>query len=138
MRRVLGSTLLLSCALVLTACGGSDTASPGTSSSPAPEDITTSPAAVKTGLDKIVTIAADIRANVADKTKATAGYESIEPIWETIEGTVKKNDSDAYLALEDAFALLKNAAERADATLAASGSDAVSKTVTAYLAKFPA
>jgi hypothetical protein len=139
MRRVLGTTLLLSGALLLTACGGSDdTATPSTSTSPAPEDVTTSPAAVKTGLEKIVTIAAGIKTDIADKTRATAGYESIEPVWSTIEGTVKQNDSNAYLALEDAFAVLKNAAEKADATLAASGSEAVSKTVSAYLAKYPA
>ncbi len=138
MRRVLGTTLVLTGALLLTGCGSDDAASPSSSATPAPEDVTTSPAAVKTGLTQLVAIAEGITANVSDKTKATAGYESIEPVWSTIEGTVKQNDADAYLALEDAFSLLKNAAENGDSTKAASGSDAVKATVTGYLAKYPA
>lgn len=142
MRRVLGtvlsSTVLLTGALLLTGCGSDSTPGASASATPAPEDVTTSPAAVKTGLTQLVTISAGIQADVSDKTKATAGYASIEPIWSTIEGTVKKNDADAYLALEDAFALLKNAAENGDSTKAASGAGAVKTTVTSYLAKYPA
>lgn len=139
MRRIPGMALLLTGAVLLTGCGSNDTSvTPKASATQAPEDVTTTAAAVKIGLNKIVTIAADIKANISDKSKAEAGYGSIEPIWLTIEGTVKKNDSNTYIALEDAFALLENAAKSADTAKATSGSDAVSSTVTGYLAKFPA
>jgi hypothetical protein len=139
MLRVPATTVLLAGAVLLTGCSsGSDTPTTAVTSSPAPEDVTTSPAAVKAGLEKIVGIAADIKAQIADKQKAKSLDEGIEPIWATIEGTVKKNDADAYLAFEDAFAVLENAVGAGDGTKAASGYDAVSKAATAYLAKFPA
>lgn len=139
MRRVPAMAILLTGAVLLTGCGSSDDkATSSASSKPAPEQVTTSPEAVRTGLNKLVVIATGITAQISDKTKAADLVEGIEPVWEKIEGTVKANSSDTYIALEDAFAVLENAAQKSDATKAKAGSDAVSKAVTAYLAKYPA
>jgi hypothetical protein len=131
------TAVLLTTGLLLVGCGSGDSASTS-SASAAPESVTTTPAAVAAGLGKIVTIAADVKANISEKGKATMIDKGIEPIWATVEGTVKGNDADAYLAFEDAFAVLENAAKDGDAAKAAAGSDAVSKAASAYLAKYPA
>jgi len=139
MLRVPAMTILLSGALLLTGCGSEDkTGTPAASSTPAPESRTTTAAAVATGLQQITKIAADISTSISDKAKVTTLDEGIEPVWSTIEGTVKANDSDTYIALEDAFAVLGDAVKAADATKAKAGSDAVAKAVSAYLAKYPA
>src|SRR5437660_756008 len=84
-----------------------------TSSSPAPEDRRSPAADVATGLDQI------------------------DSVWMTIEGTVKANDPDSYIAFEDAFALLEQGADQGDAAKAQQGAQSVSSTVAAYLAKYP-
>ncbi|MDX6216266.1 MAG: hypothetical protein QOG99_1850 [Frankiales bacterium] len=140
MRRLPATPILLAGVVLLTGCSSSSnsTAPAPTSSSPAPEAVTTSAAAVQTGLNKIVGLAASIKGQIGVGSRAKSLDAGIEPIWATIEGTVKKNDSDSYLALEDAFAVLQDAVKAGDASQAAAGDDAVSKAVTAYLARFPA
>lgn len=129
-------TALLSSVLLLTACGSGDTKT--VASTPAPEQVTTSPLAVKTGLMSLSKIAADIDATHGDKVEGAKLDAGIEPIWATIEGTVKGNDQDAYLAFEDAFALLEDATKTGDAAKATRGAAAVSAAAGAYLAKYPA
>jgi hypothetical protein len=137
MRRLPATLVLLAGVMLLTGCSSSSNPTP-TSSSPAPEAVTTSAAAVQTGLKQIVGLAASIKAQIGAGSRAKSLDAGIEPIWATVEGTVKKNDSDSYLALEDAFAVLQTAVTAGDASQAAAGYDAVSKAVTAYLARFPA
>lgn len=108
-----------------------------TTSQQGPEDRRASAAEVSKGLRQIETTAAEVAAAGVDKARATRAAGRIEPVWETIEGTVKANDPDAYIAFEDAFALLENAADQGDAAKAQQGADSVSKTVAAYLAKYP-
>src|SRR6266508_1393667 len=67
--------------------------------------------------------------------EARALIDQIEPTWQPIEGTIKANDQDAYLAMEDSFALLEKAAD-GDAGSAAKGAGTVAATVAAYLAKY--
>src|SRR5262249_36993935 len=108
--------------------GDSPTPSPSASSmssatdatSGAPEDQRTSAAAVAAGLRNIQVIAGQIaRTAASDKGKAMELSAQIEPRWQPIEGTVKANDQDAYLAFEDAFALLEIAAKDGDGAKAA-------------------
>ncbi len=87
---------------------------------------------------------ADIKATVAaiaaagtDKDKMQAEDAKIEPAWMTIEGTIKANDVDTYLAFEDAFAVIEKAAEEGDAAAAKTGAETVTTTADAYLAKYP-
>lgn len=102
----------------------------------APEDKRATAAEVAAGLHTIDQIAKDIAAAGADKAKATALDDQIEPVWKQIEGTVKANDENAYLAMEEAFAKLETAARDGDAAASAKGSAAVSQAVQGYLAKY--
>lgn len=138
MRRVPVLAVLLTAVIATSACSGSsDSPTIAASSTPAPESVTTSAAAVKTGLTSIQELASQIAAAGSDKAKAASLDEGIEPLWSKIEGTVKANSADSYLAFEDAFAVLEAAAKDGDAAKASSGSAAVTKAVSEYLAKYP-
>ena len=104
----------------------------------APESVRAPASDVTIGLGKIVKIAAEIAVVVpTDKARAKDLVGSIEPVWSTIEGTVKANDEDAYITFEDTFALLKTAATEGDTTKAAQGAADTAKAVAAYLVKYP-
>jgi hypothetical protein len=108
------------------------------SASAAPEDQRTTAAAVAEGMRKIDRIAQEIAESAGtDKARAASLAGQIEPAWQPIEGTVRSNDQDAYIAMEDNFAVLDKAAETGDAAGAARGATAISTTVQAYLAKYP-
>jgi hypothetical protein len=132
--RRLATSLLLAAGLAA-AAGCSDTTPDRSASAAAPEDERAGAADVATGLAKIDKLARDI---VASDTRSQAQrlIDQIEPTWMRIEGTVKANDQDAYLALEDGFAQLAKAAG-GDAATAAKGAATVAATVAAYLAKYP-
>jgi hypothetical protein len=94
---------------------------------------------VATGLRKIDDTAKGVAAKAAsDKAGAQALDAQIEPVWKTIEGTVKANSADGYATFEDNFPLLESAANAGDAAKAGTASTAVSKAVSDYLAKYPA
>ena len=66
---------------------------------------TSSAADVAPGLQQMVTVAADVATKTA--TDAAAGKtaaEGLEQHWAPIEDTVKANDPDAYVEIEDAMA----------------------------------
>jgi hypothetical protein len=104
---------------------------------PAPEDVTTSPAAVAAGLRQIATVAAQVAAAGTAKVKASSLADQIEPIWQTIEGTIKANDQNIYLAFEDNFALLTTGAEAGDTAKTRQGAAGVTKATADYLARYP-
>ncbi|MEY2451643.1 MAG: hypothetical protein QOD92_1217 [Acidimicrobiaceae bacterium] len=144
MSRVVRALLLVMGISLLTAACSSDSKKTETSgggalsTAPAPEELRASAADVVTGLKQIDSTAKQIASTAGtDKTKAKELVGEIEPVWETIEGTVKANDPDSYIAFEDAFALLETAADDGDATKAQQAAGSVSSTVTAYLAKYP-
>ena len=104
----------------------------------APEEQRTTPAAVAAGMRTIDEIAKGIATTAGtDKARAERLADQIEPAWQPIEGTVKQNDENAYLAMEDGFAVLERAAERGDAAAAANAAGDISTTVQAYLARHP-
>lgn len=126
-------------AMMVAGCSSSGTSSStpaatggSTASSLAPEDITTTAAAVSDGLAKLVVLAKDIATRTArssDDGKEAA--EGLETLWRPIEGTVKKNDADTYLSIEDAFAGLESGKSAQAAPAAAD----LSRAVASYLAK---
>jgi len=140
--RTVGVALVLTLAVGLAACSsdsssGSEGASKVTTT--APEQGRTSPAKVAAGLGKInVTAAAITAAAAVDKDKAVSLADKIEPDWQPIEGTVKANDPDSYLAFEDAFAVIEKAAADGDAKQAASATEDIAKASAAYLKDYPA
>lgn len=113
----------------------SSTAAPAAA---APEALRTTPAAVAAGMRAIDQIGRAIAASAGtDKARAQSLADQIQPAWQPIEGTVKQNDQNAYLAMEDAFAVLEDSAKSGDATSAAKGADSVSATVRDYVARYP-
>jgi len=134
---VAGAVLAL--ALVGAGCSDSNKSTNATSSpSQAPEEVKAPSAQVTAGLTQIQDITGQMAQAVgSDKAKAQDLNEQIEPVWEQIEGTVKTNDSKAYITFEDSFAALGKAADSGDTAKAQAAATTVADTVTAYLAKYP-
>jgi hypothetical protein len=107
-----------------------------TSTAAAPAQPATA-ASVATGLQQIDQIAKGIAESAGtDKAKAADLDHQIEPVWMTIEDTVKKNDQNTYLTMEDSFEVLGKAANNGDAAAATKGATTISSAVQAYLAKY--
>src|SRR4051794_28539412 len=142
-RRLPVAFAMAAAALALGACGSDsgDSASSSASGSSAsttatataaPEDKIAPDAAVTAGLVKLKGIAAKVAA-APDGGSAKAAAGGLEPVWQPIEGTVKKNEPDLYLDVEDSFQRL----ESGDLDNAKAGAQALSAAVDAYLAKHP-
>ena len=143
-RRLLVGAVMAATGLALGACGsdsgdsGSTSASSSSAattaaSTAAPEDTIAPDAAVGTGLVKLKGVAAKVAA-APDGDSAKTAAEGLEPVWQPIEGTVKKNEPDLYLDVEDSFQRL----ESGDLDNAKAGARALNTAVDAYLAKHPA
>jgi len=138
--RILLAVLAL-VALGAAACGDDDddTAGGATATSVAPEDVKASDEVVAAGLQKIDGIVQQAAAVVgSDDAAAKALSDQIEPIWFTVEGTVKANDQEIYLTFEDSFAALAGAAQKGDTARATKAAADVKQAVTTYLAAHPA
>jgi hypothetical protein len=125
--------------LVGCSSGGDTSVAPATSApaSEAQQSQPSSAADVATGLRKIDQLAKDIAASAGtDKAKASSLDSQIEPTWQPIEDTIKANDENTYITMEDNFAVLEKAADDGDAAAATKGSAAISSAVQAYLAKY--
>jgi hypothetical protein len=138
--------LTIALALVAGACSSDDkttstqSAIAGSSEdeSKAPEEVRAAATEVTAGLMQIRDTTARIAQAVgSDKAKAEELNDQIEPVWELVEGTVKANDSDAYITFEDSFAELKKAIENGDSAKAQRAVTTVATTVTAYVGKYP-
>jgi hypothetical protein len=124
----------------LAACGGDDGDSAGsgtagvatTAATAAPEDRIAPDAEVGAGLVKLKGVAAKV-AGAADGAEAKQAAEGLEPVWQPIEGTVKRNEPDLYLDVEDSFQRL----ESGNLANAKKGALALDTAVDAYLAKHP-
>jgi hypothetical protein len=142
----------LAAGAALSACGGgddggassSDAAATATATAPAssattedesggdegsPESHIAPDAEVAAGLKQLKGVAA---------TAAAAGggdeaRDAVEKVWQPIEGTVKKNEPDLYLEVEDSFEQLSSG----DAGAAKRGSQRLDRAIDAYLAKHP-
>jgi hypothetical protein len=142
-RRIFGVGLVAG-ALVLgtSACGSkSDDKEPAVGTEHgnlAPEDVRAPDAEVADGLGKLKDITNDIGSSASsDNNHAKDLQGQIEPIWESIEGTIKANDSNAYLTFEDQFAVIGKAVEQKDDSSAKTAAALVAKTADAYLAAHP-
>jgi hypothetical protein len=137
------SAVMFAMGVGLAACGGDDKAGSSASSAAtstattaeataAPEDTIAPDAEVGAGLVKLKGVAAKI-AGAADGDASKQAAEGLEPVWRPIEGTVKKNEPDLYLDVEDSFQRL----ESGDLDNAKKGAQALNTAVDAYLAKHP-
>jgi hypothetical protein len=108
---------------------GSTTEDGGADESGSPESRIAPDAAVTAGLRRLKGVAAAVAA-------AGGGHDArdaVEKVWQPIEGTVKRNEPDLYLDVEDSFELLSDG----DATDAKRGAQRLGSAVDAYLAKHP-
>ena len=126
-------------AILLAACGsdgGSGSASEQGTGTEAPEDVTVPDATVTAGLTTPSADMAALAARVGSGATA-ADVDDLFEDWEQYEGTVKANDVDTYLALEDALAALKSAVKSGDKATAAAAADDFKTAAAAYLAAHP-
>jgi hypothetical protein len=132
---------MLAASVALGACGGDEsdgggasaTSTATTQSTAAPEDHIAPGAEVAAGLVKLKGVGAKIAA-AADGDAAKKAAAGLEPVWQPIEGTVKKNEPSIYLDVEDSFQRL----ESGNLDNAKKGARALNAAVDAYLAKHPA
>jgi hypothetical protein len=95
-----------------------------------PESHIAPDAAVAAGLKRLKGVAAAVAA-------AGGGgdaRDAVEKVWQPIEGTVKRNEPDLYLDVEDSFELLSSG----DSGDAGRGAQRLDQAIDAYLAKHPA
>jgi hypothetical protein len=126
-------------AISLAACGsdsGSGSATEQGTGAEAPEDVTVPDATVTAGLTKSSADMAALAARVGSGATA-ADVDDLFEDWEQYEGTVKANDVDTYLALEDAFAAMKSAIKAGDAAAATKAAGDFKTAADSYLAKHP-
>lgn len=127
---------LLALALVLGGCssGGSDSESSSTTKVTVPEDVIVSDAVVATGMAELKRLAAEA---TSDPDRAEGAGEDIEDAWKGIEGTVKKNDPDAYLTFEEGIDGLQDAAADGNTAKVQSSADTIASSVDSYRASHP-
>jgi hypothetical protein len=144
--------LIAAVALVAAGCGGSDdssdTVAPAASAAASTDGAaaatdtasteggtaTSSATDVATGLQAMVTVAADAATKtVTDPEAGKTAAEGLEEHWAPIEDTVKANDPDTYVEIEDSMEALGSG----DTAKAADGSTRLAAAITAYLAAHP-
>jgi hypothetical protein len=131
--------LALGCACAvsvsLISCGDSKddkSAATATTETAAPEDVLAPDAQVATGLTALKQVSVAI-SKVTDAAASKKASEGLEPVWQPVEGTVKKNEPDMYATIEEDLSLL----ESGDAAKTKTGAAEMGKTVDAYIAKHP-
>lgn len=136
-RVTLAAALVGTALLSFSACSDdSSTTATSSSSSPAPEDVIAPAADVASGLRRLGEVSDQIVAAGTDKTKAKAAIAQLEPIWEHVEGAVRKNDLDVYVSVEEDLVLLAKAGN-GDADTAKRGGDDLRTQIDTYLASYP-
>ena len=117
--------------------GSSATTAAGSDETGSPEDVIVPDAEVTAGLNQSITDMHALTDGVADGTATDAQFEEIHEGWESYEGTVKENNPEAYLGLEDALAAMQKAVSEKDAAAATQAASDFEADATAYLAEHP-
>ena len=134
---------LLTLATFAAACGDDDdgdaTATGDSTKVTAPEDVKAPADEVAAGLEEMDQLAKDVVTALEDDDtdKASELYDEAHEVWEDVEGTVKDNDEDAYIAFEDALSSLETAAADGDVDKASAASVDISAAVSTYLEAYP-
>lgn len=143
-RPVLAALVLAGTPALLVACGSDEPASSATTVAASSEG---TGADAEEGYEMVSD--AEVAAGFASTIEALSGFsaapatitdEAITEVfegWEGYEGTVKQNDSDTYLALEDALGAFKKAAGTGDQGAMATALGTFSTTASTYLAAHP-
>lgn len=102
----------------------------------APEAKISTDAEVAAGLAQMQTLVDELEAAGPDTQKAAAARDAMTPVWQSIEGTIKRNEPDIYVDIEDSMSLLSSGVE-GDEELGARGVTDIRASMTDYLAKHP-
>jgi hypothetical protein len=94
-----------------------------------------SDAAVASGYGEMIATMTQLSADPSSADEAA--LEGVHETWESFEGTVKQNDSDAYLASEEALDSFLEAGADQDAAAMAAATTKMSETAATYLAAHP-
>ncbi len=121
--------------LGLSACGDSAATSAPTSSTVSPSYSIVPPAKVSAGLAEVQRMAAALQATLAtDQKAATADLEKMYTTWYEFEGTIRANDKDLYLQMEDGLGSIKLGVQENRPDRITSGMVDLTAGATAYLA----
>jgi hypothetical protein len=128
----------------VSACGDDSGSSSGDSadatesaSGTSPEEVIVPDATVTAGLNESIKAMHDLADGVANGTATDAQFEAMHEGWASYEGTVKKNNPEAYLGMEDALAAMQKAISDKDAAAAKQAATDFENDATAYLAEHP-
>jgi hypothetical protein len=121
--------------VLVSACGDDSGSSADTTT--APEDVIVPNAQVTAGLNQAITDMHSLADGVANGTATDAQFEEVHEGWESFEGTIKQNNPEAYLGLEDALAAMQKAIKDKDAAAAKSAASDFEADATAYIADNP-
>jgi hypothetical protein len=136
----------------LVACGSdskssSDTERPGTSTGAESSDeegqagteeyVIVPDSEVTAGLGELQRMGAAVVVAATAGNAKTAEVDSMYEKWGTFEGTIKQNEVELYLTLEDSLAGLRAAADKNDGPAAKTAMASFTEAADAYLAKHP-
>ncbi len=130
----------LACMSFVAACGsdddsGSNETEATETEAESPEEQVVPDSAVANGYADML---AAMTALSADPVSATDdALDAVHETWESFEGTVKQEDSDAYLASEEALDSFLEAGKDGNAVAMAEATAKMSETAAAYLAAHP-
>jgi hypothetical protein len=113
------------------------TGAANTESGESPEEVIVPDSQVTAGLNQMITDMSTLAAGVADGTATSAQSDAVHTVWASFEGTVKQNNVDGYLAIEDALGAMQKAVSDKDAAAAKQASDDLETAANAYLAEHP-
>jgi hypothetical protein len=92
---------------------------------------------VTAGLAELEAMGAEVVGATAAGNASAADVDAMYEKWEQFEGTIKQNEVDLYLTMEDNLANLRSAAEDGDAPAATAAMASLTEAAAAYLAKHP-
>jgi hypothetical protein len=113
------------------------TAGSESSAGAAPEDVIVPDSEVTTGLNQSISDMHALATEVAAGSATEDQFEKIHEGWESYEGTIKQNDPEAYLGLEDALAAMQKAVKEEDSAAAKQAAEDFDANATTYLAAHP-
>jgi len=147
LRRLIAGLCVVTALGVGTSCGSAttDTATqgpgqtggPGTTEAGSTYEIV--PAAVVTaGLNEVRAQAVKIKSTLpTNQTEADTMTTAMYDKWFSFEGTVRKNDKNLYLQMEDGLAAIKAGVQQNNPTKVDKGIKDLEEGMTGYLAKYP-
>jgi hypothetical protein len=132
------AALALALPLSIAGCSSSDDSKSSAPTTRAPEEITVDAAKVTAGLTAMQTLFADAASAVGTGAAAASTFpDKLENEWKQIEGTIKKNEPDVYVDVEDSMSAMDDAIKNKKAGDATAAATKFSAAADAYLAKHP-